>query len=187
MSLVRVAEPATAPLSLAEAKAWARIDNTSFDLALPMMIDSATAIAEHEVGAKLITQTWRWTLVDWPDEREVVKLFPVQDAALSYWDGTAWATLDPTAATVIVSDAGVSVQRTIGGAWGSLVETVGPRVRVDFNVGYGDDAADVPAGIRQFIAAHVAYWVRNPEAAVEMTMLPSPFLRRLLDPFRRFD
>lgn len=187
MSLQLVAAPAVEPLSLVEAKAWARIDSTSFDPTLPMMIATAREIAEHEVGSKLITQTWRWSLTDWPDALELVKLHPVQDVALSYWDGSAWTVLDPVNATVVISDAGVSVQRTIGGAWGSLVETVGPRVRVDFNVGFGDDPTDVPAGIRQFIAAHVAFWVRNPEAAVEMAMLPNPFLRRLIDPFRRFD
>lgn len=184
-TLQLLAAPTIEPLDLATAKLWARIDGTAFDALIAGMIVAARQIAEQETGARLITQTWRAELDDWPGFDDPFALFPVQSVGLSYWDGSAWATLAGQA--VSVRDRfGVYVRQTVGGAYAPLVTTTGPRVRVDFTVGYGDTAEDVPQAIRQFIAAHVAYWIRNPEAALDRTMVQSPFLSGLLDPFRTF-
>lgn len=183
MTFELVAAPAVEPLDLATAKLWARIDGTAFDALIPGMIVAARQVAEQELGAKLITQTWRATFDDWPATTDLVKLFPVQSVVASYWDGSTFVALSP--APVAIRDPfGVRVSPAIGGAYAGLVSTTGPRVRLDFTVGYGDDATDVPQAVRQFIAAHVAYWLRNPEAALEQQMVRSPFLSALLDPFR---
>lgn len=182
-----IAPPAVEPLDLATAKLWARIDDDAYAALIPGMIVAARQIAEQETGARFITQTWRAELDDWPDFYDAFALFPVQSVALSYWDGTAWTALAGQAVSVR-DKFGVYVRQAVGGAYAPLVSTTGPRVRVDFTVGYGDTAEDVPQAIRQFIAAHVAFWVRYPEAAsIERAqVLKSPFLAGLLDPFRTF-
>lgn len=43
---------------------------------------------------------------------------------------------------------------------------------------------EMPAPVQQWVAATVAYWLANPEAASERVAQPSPFLARLLDPYR---
>jgi uncharacterized phiE125 gp8 family phage protein len=185
MTFQLVTPPAQEPLDLATAKLWARIDGTALDPLIPGMIVAARQIAEQETGARLITQTWRQELDDWPAFLDTFALFPVQSVDLSYWNGSAWTALAGQAVSVR-DKFGVHVRQTVGGAYAPLVATTGPRVRADFVVGYGDDATDVPQAIRQFIAAHVAYWVRNPEAALDRAMSPSPFLSALLDPFRTY-
>jgi len=187
MSLDLLTAPASEPLDLATAKLWARIDDVTFDPILPMMIAAARQNAEHELGAKLINQTWRLTLTDWPASTDLIPLFPVSDLAITYWDGATWATLSPLAYTFMRNGYGVSVATSVGGAFISPAPLVGPRIRMDFVVGYGVDQTFVPQAIRQWMAAHLALWIRSPEAATERyAVVANPFLAGLLDPFRTF-
>ena len=187
MSLDLLTAPASEPLDLATAKLWARIDDTAFDPILPMMISAARQNAEHELGVKLINQTWRLTLTDWPASTDRIPLFPVSDLAITYWDGAAWATLSPLAYAFTRNGYGVSVTTRIGGSFAGLAPLVGPRIRFDFVVGYGADGTFVPQAIRQWMAAHLALWIRSPEAATERyAVVANPFLAGLLDPFRSY-
>lgn len=45
---------------------------------------------------------------------------------------------------------------------------------------------DMPAPVRSWCAAQVAYWLSQPEAGTEKKILPSPFHIGLLDPYRTF-
>jgi len=180
-----VTPPALEPLDVATAKVWARIDTPAFDATIPMMITAARQHAEHELGSRLITQTLRAQLEDWPAATQLFRLHPVQSIAVTYWNGAAWV----AGPAVVVGRGGLGenyVRLPSGAYFPAWTSTGGAVVRVDFVVGYGDTPESVPQSIRQFIAAHVAYWVRNPEAAVEMQMIPSPFLSSLLDPFRTY-
>jgi uncharacterized phiE125 gp8 family phage protein len=188
MDATLIAPPAVEPLTLAEAKAWARIDTDAFDGILPMVIASARQMAEHETGLKLITQTWRYQLTDWPDITQAFPLHPVQGAQLSYWDGVDWTALGAGVTQTYRTAEGWVVERSYGAVYPSLLSiTVGPRVRADFVLGFGDEGADVPQAIRLFIAAHCAMWVQQPQAASEVKLNPHPYISRLLDPFRTFD
>jgi hypothetical protein len=42
----------------------------------------------------------------------------------------------------------------------------------------------MPEAVKVWCAAQCAYWIRCPEAAVERNLMPSPFHRGLLDPYR---
>lgn len=44
----------------------------------------------------------------------------------------------------------------------------------------------MPESVQQWVAANVAYWTENPNAANDKTSDPSPFLACLLDPYRTF-
>lgn len=46
--------------------------------------------------------------------------------------------------------------------------------------------AAMPAAVQQWACAQVSYWIDNPGAASDRTMDPSPFLARLLDPYRTY-
>lgn len=52
VTMLPIAAP---PLSAALVKRWARIDGTEFDDLLPMMIETATALASHETGVDYST------------------------------------------------------------------------------------------------------------------------------------
>ncbi len=44
----------------------------------------------------------------------------------------------------------------------------------------------MPESVQQWCAAIVAHWINNPDAASDKTLVPSPFLGGLLDPYRQF-
>lgn len=185
MSLTLLTGPAVEPLDLPTAKLWARIDGDEFDPVLPMMITAARQVAEQELGSKLINQVWRATLTDWPQPTDRFDLFPVSAISASYYDGSFWQSLLPMQASYYMDRFAVNVETMVGGVYPALGSITGERIRLDFTVGYGADGTFVPAAIRQFMAAHLAYWIRSPEAATERyPMVRSPFLMGLLDPFR---
>ena len=59
MGLIQITPPAVVPLSLAEAKAHARIDGAEDDALVAGYIRSATASIEAYLGMALITSSWR--------------------------------------------------------------------------------------------------------------------------------
>lgn len=184
--LTLLAPPAAEPLDLATAKVWARVDGTGLDPILPMMISAARQHAEQETGAKLITQTWRQELDDWPASTDRVALFPVQSITATYWNGSTWAAVPFGTIKTVRSGFAVTLRSTVG-YFPALTAYIGPRIRVDYVVGYGDVATAVPEAIRSFMAAHIALWIRNPEGATERyPLFKNPFLDGLLDPFRTF-
>lgn len=52
-------------------------------------------------------------------------------------------------------------------------------------VDYSTEA--MPEAVQQWCCAQIGYWINNPDAADAKDMKPSPFLARLLDPYRQFD
>ncbi|MBP3955402.1 phage head-tail connector protein [Gemmata sp. G18] len=61
-SLALITPPATEPVTLAEAKAWARVDGTEEDAIFTALITAARQAAEEFLRRSLITQTWKLTL-----------------------------------------------------------------------------------------------------------------------------
>jgi hypothetical protein len=61
-SSVLITAPATEPVTLAEVKAWLRIDTTDEDTILTPLIAGARQVAEKFLRTALITQTWEYTL-----------------------------------------------------------------------------------------------------------------------------
>ena len=61
-ALTLVTPPASEPVTLAEAKAWARIDSTDEDAVLTSLIIAARSAAEEYLRRSLVTQTWKLTL-----------------------------------------------------------------------------------------------------------------------------
>jgi Phage gp6-like head-tail connector protein len=61
-SLVLVTPPTSEPVTLAEAKAWCRLDGTDEDALLTELIISARQAAEEYLRRSLISQSWKLTL-----------------------------------------------------------------------------------------------------------------------------
>jgi uncharacterized phiE125 gp8 family phage protein len=66
MSLTLVTAPAEEPVSLAEMKAWLRLDGADEDDVLAAVIATARAAVEARSGRRLVAQGWRWALDRWP-------------------------------------------------------------------------------------------------------------------------
>lgn len=162
MTSILIAAPGEEPVSLAEAKAWCRIDSNDEDDLVSALIAAARLQVESETRRALVTQSWRLTL-DCPRGRLVVlPIAPVSDV---------------TSVTADDADLDVSLQ-------GDAVLLPGEgyqQLVIDYTAGYGA-AADVPADLRQAVLALVGYWYENRDLAAAAT--PAG-LDRLLAGYRR--
>jgi len=147
MTSTLIAPPGEEPVTLAEAKAFCRIDGADEDALVDALIAAARLQVESLTGRALITQTWRLTMACAP---RLVEL-PVI----------------PVAALVAAPDGAV-----LQGDAVLLVEPV-DELTVDYTAGYGA-AADVPGDLKQAVLTLVAYWYENRDA---VTMPPLGFDR----------
>src|SRR5882724_3057083 len=89
MTSTLIAGPGAEPVTLAEAKAWCRVDATDEDALLTALIVAARLQVESLTGGALITQSWRLT-VPCPRGRVVpLPLVPVQAVSSATADGNA--------------------------------------------------------------------------------------------------
>jgi len=124
MTSTLIAPPGEEPVTLAEAKAFCRIDGSDEDALVNALIAAARLQVESLTGRALITQTWRLTMACAP---RLVEL-PVI----------------PVAALVAAPDGAV-----LQGDAVLLVEPV-DELTVDYTAGYGA-AADVPGDLKQAV------------------------------------
>jgi uncharacterized phiE125 gp8 family phage protein len=186
MALFRITEPALEPVTVAEARAWLRLDHTSEDTLISELIRAARSEVEQQTGLALIDQQWRMTADRWPvSDMMFLPRGPVTGIlAVTVYaaDGTP-ATLDPAD---YVLDASSYPARL-------LLEkraTPGRRmngIEIDFACGHGPTGVEVPDTLRRAIKMLVAHWFefRGAFRADEQPVsYPDGFLP-LMRPYRR--
>lgn len=178
--------PAVEPVDILSVKAALRIDDDRFDDQLPGLISAARAVAEQETGRQFVQQTWRTELVDWPGADVVFHVHRATACAVSYWNGSAWATL--AGVVFAPNGAGTSIAPALGTSWPALGEVaIGPRVRVDITSGVEpSQVADVPGCVVAYITAVVGQMVQSPELMAMDAAQAHPLLARLLDSQRLY-
>jgi uncharacterized phiE125 gp8 family phage protein len=176
--------PATEPVTLAEAKVAARVDDSRFDSLLPGFISAARAMAEQETGRQFMAQTWRTDLEDWPAADATIHVHRATAAAVTYWNGSAFVSLAGSGYVYHPLGNGTALVPAIGAAWPELGAIAGgPRVRIDLTAGAAS-AADVPEGVKTYIKALVVQMLESPSLAAASVAEANPLLGRLLDPYR---
>ena len=162
MSSILLTPPAVEPLTLAEAKAYLRVEHDDDDAVVSALISAARMHIEAQTRRALITQTWRLARDGWPPQgRLAVVPVPLrsivaarvyhEDGALQSIDTQAF-TLDKAAAPALIAFAPWSLPvptRRIAG------------IELDVEVGYGGAGSDVPQPLRQAIKLLLAHWYEN--------------------------
>lgn len=206
--LVLVNAPAVEPVSLAEAKAQARVENAADDNLIAGLITAARQWVEDYTRRALIAQDWDLWLDDWPC-----------GARRAWWDGAregvdvqaelARALVLPKAPLITVACVRVydeSDQAVVFASDGYVVDTarvpgrivlrhgaswpVSTRaangIQVSFTAGYGAAAGNVPEAVRTAIRQLVAHWVEHRgEASLGGDFKSMPMgVKALLDPYR---
>jgi uncharacterized phiE125 gp8 family phage protein len=186
-----VTAPADTPVSLAEVKAYLRVDTDTEDALVTAMINGAIGTAEFYLGRSLITQTLRLTLVRWPawsaeaigadcpwsGGPRVVELAqpPVQSitSVTVYDEDDQGTTVDPSVYRLAngSNDRGRLVLRQ-GQSWPSGGRAT-DAIEIDYVAGYGDNGSDVPEPIRQGLLALIAFWFEHREGEAWTNVLPS--------------
>lgn len=161
MRLTLITAATAEPVSVAELKAFARIDHEDEDVLLTELIRTARQALDGRaglLGRALVSQTWRLALDRFP---AVISLpLPparsVDEIAITAPDGT---TTVLAAGAYLVEGLGDDEPATIrpaaGAAWPATAAVPG-AVRVTFQAGYGE-AEDVPEPIRNAIREHATF------------------------------
>jgi len=184
MTSYLLAGPAQEPVTLAEAKAFLRLDDEAEDGLVSTLVTAARLHVEGITGRALLAQSWRAVLDAWPRDRSVrlpvTPLLSVTAVTAYDADGeghaVSLAQFWPENGKLLlpVNVAGMPTLRERGG------------IEVDYVAGFGSEREDVPADIRQALLALVGYWFEHRDAVIVAgsgAVVPSGF-DRLVAPYR---
>lgn len=173
--LTLTSAPVSEPIEIADVKARCRVTTSDWDGLLTSLISDERARAERVTGLRLLSQTLRLTLDEFPDASSPVSdgdtiliPGPVQSITSVVYDAT-----DGTATTLsstlyrLDSDGPVGrLSPAYGETWPATRDQVG-AVRITYVAGYSSASA-VPQEIRGKLLDAVAYrFDRGPEASEE--------------------
>ncbi|MEM4234908.1 MAG: head-tail connector protein [Candidatus Methanomethylicaceae archaeon] len=181
--------PAVEPISLSEIKLHLRIDGTSEDTLLNVLITTARQHVEAITRRALIQQQWQLILDDWWDDVLELPLPPLISVdSLTYKDASGGINTMPSS-DYIYETVGIGRLRLAKGKSFPSVElySIG-AIKITFTAGYGSDGVDVPEPIRHAIRLLVGHYYENREAVIvergaNIMQLPVA-VDALLAPFR---
>lgn len=175
--------PAKSPLTLTEAKRHLAVQSDDDDAHLSRLIDAATAWVESYTGRALITQTWTYTLDEFPPCIVLPRPRLQSVSSLKYIDsdGTQQTWTSSNYRVTSFSDPAV-VEPAYNTSW-PTIRTVVEAIEIEFICGYGDDPDDVPENIRHAIALIIGEWDENREGMSNMRETPNA-ARMLLNGFK---
>ena len=167
MTTYLLAGPAEEPVSLAEARAFLRVDDTAEDELIATLIAAARIHVESVTSRALLSQSWRLALEEWPASGAVgFPITPVlQLVAVRYFGALG----EPHEIDLAEVTTDLAAGRAFLPAAPTLVSAPLRRqheVELDFTAGFGESADDVPADLRQAMLMLVAYWFEHRDAVV---------------------
>ena len=202
MQSILIAPPAAEPVTLAEARAWLRVDTNEEDSAIASLIAAGRMLVEAATRRALVTQGWRVALDAWPATEAdggwtilatrpsstplqlALPLAPLQSvSAIRVYDAAGqpqtvaaptWRLVGaPERARIVFSSAPPQPAARVAG------------IEIDVIAGYGDPP-DTPAPLRHAILSLVSYWFdnRGDVSTTDANNLP-PRAAALITPFRR--
>lgn len=187
MPLKQITAPAAEPVTPAEVKASARIDDNSFDTQIPIVIAAVRSHAEARTGRCLITQTLELILDGFP-AGEIAMILPnVQEIVSVKYIDTAGVEQTLASNRYTLGEDGLSAEFSwlfpaTGTDWPDTADQAN-AVRIRFTVGYGDASTNVPHDLRLWIIAHAVQILQSPDGLADQQIKPMPFIDRLLDPY----
>lgn len=185
MSAILLVPPSAEPWSVAEAKAFLRVEHDDDDAVIAALIAAARGHVEALTRRALLNQTWRFVLDRWPaDGRLSLRMGPLRGVtAARVFDAAGNAhSID---VETFVADAAADV--IASPCWALPPPgraTAG--IELDVELGYGANAPDVPDALRHAIRLLVAHWYENRGLAAigaTVAMLPAG-VGALVGPYR---
>lgn len=184
-----ITQPTVEPITLAEAKVQCKVDAdiTADNDLITGLITSAREQAEHRTGRCLIEQTHVLTLNAFPTySLDLIGSPLISVVSVKYIDGNGTLQTLPAPDYQVIDDELVGrIIPAYGLSWPSARLQPG-SVQVEYKVGYGAAAADVPVSIKSWMKMAVATLYANRESVVTGTIaeLPRDYMDGLLDPYR---
>lgn len=171
-TLVLVTPPSIEPLTVDEAKDWARITEDAEDGIVGRLVMAARANVEQLTGLALLTQTWDYFLDAFPCQIDLPRP-PLQTVTyIKYLDTDgALQTLATDQYTIDLKRHPARIVPAYGVSWPGTREEPN-AVQVRYVAGYGPAVADIDAKapeLRQALAVLVATLYEQREMATEAT------------------
>lgn len=156
MALTLVTPPTEWPVTLAEAKAWCRVDSSADDAVLTMLVKAACQAVANLTGLGLGSAVWRLTRDDFADTIELNRGPVLAIEEFTYTDAEGATVAVP--AEVYTLD-GISnparIVRNEGEEWPQVRDRINV-VQVEFTAGH--TAATLPDALRLAVLGAVAGW-----------------------------
>lgn len=192
MSLIRIEEPGTEPLTLDEVRRWCRVDDdfTDDDADLQGLITTYRAQAEHECGRSFLSTTWEQVLDAFPAVELVLAAQPVSAVThIKHLDvAGVEQTLAPESYVLDQVTDPAFVRPAVGYDWPATFDGIN-AVRVRFVQGWSSATNPRCAPLRLWMRMHIeaAYKLRGSlVSGLSVTELPNRHVERLLDSYRVF-
>jgi len=182
-----IGAPAIEPVSLADAKSWLREDGVEEDQLIQTLIVAARMTLEAYTRRFFITQNWRLVFDCWPSSVAsnatlyvpfapfqsvtAIRVFDANEAAQTLAAASYRAPSSKEGGRISFKSAPPAPGRATDG------------IEIDFTVGYGALASDVPQPLRHAILTLVAHW-REHRGDGGDDALPKA-VAQLAAPFRR--
>jgi hypothetical protein len=197
MGLLQIIPPAVEPISVDEAKDWLRERGDDQNGVITALTRSAREYCEVKTGRQLITATWQLVLDSFYDQRYTqygsfsdlrygkynslnnwairVPRSPLQAVtSITYIDPSGITqTLDPSQYQVDLVSEPARVAPAYAIPW-PVTRSVMAAITVTFRAGFGDQASEVPDGIRQAMRLLIAHWYENRYAVTDFATSKVP-------------
>jgi uncharacterized phiE125 gp8 family phage protein len=185
MSAILLVPPAAEPWSVAEAKAFLRVEHGDDDAIIAALIAAARGHVEALTRRALLVQRWRLVLDAWPlDGRLSLRMGPLRSMIAARVFDVANNAHSIDVATFVV-DAAANV--IASPCWAlPLPGRFTAGIELDVELGFGANAGDVPDALRHAIRMLVAHWYDNRGLAAigaNVAMLPAG-VGALIAPYR---
>lgn len=182
-SFTRTAEPATTPITTAEAKSHLRVDSSDDDTLIASLVAAATSWVEEYTGRQLVTATYLLTLDSFPDGPIILPRPPAISVTSITWTKSD-ETTDTVTSTDYVLDKSDDLSRhriVLKDAFSWPSDTRDhAAVRVVYTAGYGAASA-VPEVFKAAVKLVTANMYENRETLVVGTITSNlPTLETLL-------
>lgn len=170
--------PLVTPVTLAEAKAHLRIDSDDDDVLVTRLIAVATAYTDVKgaLGQAMITQKWAQWFGSNPEQTVALILGPLQVVnAVKYYDQDG-----------VLQDDDINNYQVFGTEYASYI---GPKdgfswpnaqdrsdaIKIEYTIGFGDAATDVPDTIRHALFLLIGHWYENREQSTTDNLSDIPW------------
>jgi uncharacterized phiE125 gp8 family phage protein len=176
--------PDAEPVTLEEAKAHLRIDDTASDTLVTTLIQAAREHVEMVCERALMPQVWTERQDSFPAVLALRGGMVSAVSSVKYVDADgAQQALDAAAYLADLTKEPATVQPVYGTEWPVTRQQPG-AVAVEYAVGYAD-AASVPAALKAAILLIVGDLYANREASVDAKLVENKAVSRLLFPYKR--
>lgn len=176
-ALQRVSAPAVSPITLDEAREQMRIEHYDSDTIILRLIDAATAFvdAQGALGKAMITQTWAQWVGQTPGTVALM-LGPVQSvSAVKYYDTDGVLQTDTLSNYQVTGTPNRTLIAPKSGFNWPTTQTRDDAIKIEYVVGYGNSASDVPDSIRHAMLMLVAHWYEIRENSTMDRLESTPF------------